>query len=299
MTTHLTFIHARSALHAGTGQGVDLIDLPIARERATNLPFLPGSSLKGALRDLVKEQSLREAIFGPEKTNADAFAGSVQFSDQRLLLLPIRSMAGTFAWVTCPFVLARLRRDARDAGVADTTLPALPVVDRQGDALVASGSKLIVGTQIVLEDLDLTPKIDDITSTWAIWIGKQVFEADWQTMLTARICIVHDDVFGFLAETATEVSARIALQADIKTVTGGALWYEEALPAESLLYGMVIAEFSTKAREKLNGIGETGALQKLREQLAKPIQLGGKATTGKGICSVTLTGGHSTVQEGS
>ena len=52
MEALLLFVHALSPLHVGIGQGVGLIDLPIAREKATGLPILPGSSLKGALRDL-------------------------------------------------------------------------------------------------------------------------------------------------------------------------------------------------------------------------------------------------------
>ncbi len=51
MQARLLFTHALSPLHAGTGQGVGVIDLPIAREKATGLPFLPGSSVKGTLRD--------------------------------------------------------------------------------------------------------------------------------------------------------------------------------------------------------------------------------------------------------
>ena len=47
----LMFVHALTSLHAGTGQGVGVIDLPIARERATDLPLVPGSSLKGCLRE--------------------------------------------------------------------------------------------------------------------------------------------------------------------------------------------------------------------------------------------------------
>ncbi|NTV66007.1 MAG: type III-B CRISPR module RAMP protein Cmr4, partial [Oscillochloris sp.] len=37
MTTHMLFTHALSPLHPGTGQGVGVIDLPIAREKATGL----------------------------------------------------------------------------------------------------------------------------------------------------------------------------------------------------------------------------------------------------------------------
>src|SRR5260370_29440413 len=117
MNAQLTFVHALSPLHAGTGQGVGVIDLPIAREKATGLPFLPGSSLKGPLRASLADKDLRNAIFGPETTEInpeDNYASSVQFSDQRLLLLPVRSLAGTFAWVTSLFVLRRLLRDIED-----------------------------------------------------------------------------------------------------------------------------------------------------------------------------------------
>src|SRR5438552_9499010 len=102
MNARLLFIYAISPLHAGTGQGAGVIDLPIAREKATGLPFLPGSSLKGALRALCVDDVKRKKIFGPDTLDSDPnsdYASSIQFSDQRLLLLPIRSLAGTFAWV--------------------------------------------------------------------------------------------------------------------------------------------------------------------------------------------------------
>src|ERR1051326_4223823 len=103
MNAQLLFIHALSPLHAGTGQGVGVIDLPIARETATGLPYLPGSSIKGTLRDSGEiNEDERQVIFGPPTEYAGDNAGSAQFADARLLLLPVRSLAGTFAWVTSP-----------------------------------------------------------------------------------------------------------------------------------------------------------------------------------------------------
>src|SRR5215208_7026690 len=81
MITRLTLIHAMSPLHAGTGQSVGAIDLPIARERPTGVPLLPGSSLKGALRALSKEVQITRDVFGPDTAESSAHAGSVQFSD--------------------------------------------------------------------------------------------------------------------------------------------------------------------------------------------------------------------------
>src|SRR6266581_7347401 len=119
MNARLTFVHALSPLHAGTGQGASVIDLPIAREKATGLPFLPGSSLKGTLRARCSGQNCPK-VFGPDaaeiQTDSNQ-ASAAQFSDQRLLLLPVRSLVGTFAWVTSPYVLCRLARDIQDAEI--------------------------------------------------------------------------------------------------------------------------------------------------------------------------------------
>ncbi len=46
MKTVPYLLQAISPLHAGTGHAAGIIDLPIARMRATGIPFLPGSSIK-------------------------------------------------------------------------------------------------------------------------------------------------------------------------------------------------------------------------------------------------------------
>jgi CRISPR-associated protein Cmr4 len=67
MKPNLFYLHALSALHCGTGQAAGVIDLPIARDRASNLPLVPGSSLRGVLRDNFagKDDQLENALFGP------------------------------------------------------------------------------------------------------------------------------------------------------------------------------------------------------------------------------------------
>ena len=230
MNAQLTFVHALSPLHAGTGQGVGVIDLPIAREKATGLPFLPGSSLKGSLRSRCKGEDCIK-IFGSETTDTtsdDNKASAAQFSDQRLLLLPIRSLAGTFAWVTSPYILRRFIRDLQDIQID----PPAPVAfelpnDTPRDQATThchvsnQNSKIVLtNSQVYLEDLDLTAHPDQSATDWGQWIGQQVFPDDkaWQNMLTERICIVHDDIFTFLLDTATEITARIKMQEDSKTV---------------------------------------------------------------------------------
>ena len=294
MTARLTFVHALSPLHAGIGQGAGVIDLPIAREKATGLPFLPGSSLKGALKALSPNENTRKRIFGADPTGADTsndYASPVQFSDQRLLLLPVRSLAGTFAWVTSPYLIRRFVRDVRDIQFTPPT--AIPQPQKYEQCYIAGNANRISipdgnNKKIILEDLDLTPQNEDITA-WATWIGPKLFvEQDWQRMLTERLCIIHDDVFNFLIDTATEITTRIKLKEETKTVdtvTGG-LWYEEALPAETVLYGFALA---TPVRA-IN-VTDQEVFRTLENLTNNAVQLGGKATVGRGVCRVRLIQG--------
>ena len=159
MKTSLYLIHALSPLHAGTGQSVGAIDLPIARERPTGIPLVPGSSVKGALRARCEDEPLRVTIFGPESANASDHAGAVQFSDARLLLLPVRSISGTFAWVTSPYLLQRFARDAKEASFTNLIMPSSP--RNEGECLTvkdpAIRSTINGRPKVILEDLDFTP----------------------------------------------------------------------------------------------------------------------------------------------
>jgi CRISPR-associated protein Cmr4 len=300
MNARLLFTHALSPLHAGTGQGVGVIDLPIAREKATGIPYLPGSSLKGTLRDLCKDER-KEKVFGPKNDKADEHAGAAQFADQRLLLLPIRSLAGTFAWVTSPYLLKRFLRDASDAGVADISSLSSPSVDGEKCLVVKPyqinnqqvgcklGLKVDGKDKVVLEDLDLMLTEDTQASKWAEVIGEYVFDdADWKKILGERFCIVSDDVLSFLLDTATEITARIKLQEDYKTVQQGGLWYEEALPTETILYGFVLATLT--GHHKNNGLNEAAIFDIVEKSIEPVVQLGGKATVGRGLCRLSFQG---------
>lgn len=316
MKTALYLIHALSPLHAGTGQSVGAIDLPIARERPTGIPLVPGSSVKGALR-AAYEGPDKHTLFGPDTEHASEFAGALQFSDAHLLLLPVRTVAGTFAWVTSPYLLQRFARDAKEAIDGGQTMPPIPIIAAQSQCMVTNSSKSTVEltleengktakkNRVILEDYDLEPTSTgaDDASNLAQHLAQRIFSGDfdaWRQTFVDRFCIVHDDVMALLLETATEVTARIRLNEDSKTVDKGALWYEEALPTESILYGLVVA---SKTSEKIvndkvkRHTMEPPALLARISDFAKSkrrVQLGGKATVGRGMCLVhVLEGGAS------
>jgi len=278
METRLLMIQALSPIHAGTGQGVGVIDQPIAREKATGIPFLPGSTLKGVFRDACSPND-RESIFGSDVNGVELYQGAVTFTDARLLLLPVRSLRGVFAWVTSPLLLNRLARDAKDIkGLS--VLPAFSALPKDDECLVAEkDSSLSMSfnkkNMVVLEDLELTAKPAKDVNDLAEWI-KKAFALDSQ----ARLCIVSDDTLSFLLETATEVTARIRIEDKTKTVADGALWYEEALPVETVLMSMVVA--SKESKKVFDAVQGSATMM---------MQFGGNATVGRGLCKVSLAGG--------
>ncbi len=290
MQHHLYHLHALSALHAGTGQAVGAVDLPIARERASGLPYFPGSSLKGVLRDRCAADDERERLFGPERipANEDAFAGALAVGDASVLLLPVRSMAGVMAWATCPFVLRRYAADRAIVGAID--LPPLPTIAPQ-QAFVADPTCLkIDATHLVIDDLDLEAQSDAATTQWAQLLRDTLFPGDEQAKhhFDKRFTILSDDDFGFLAETATEVRARIRIDDTTGTVQRGALWYEENLPAETVLWGLIgVGQSRAKGDHRHSKDMQTAFVQSVGA--VATLQLGGKASVGRGLARFALT----------
>lgn len=292
--TRLLLMHCLSPMHAGTGQGVGLIDLPIAREKSTNLPCLPGSSLKGALRARCDDAGVCKMVFGPDTSNADEHAGSAHFSDMTLLFLPVRSVYGTFAWVTSPYVLRRLARDLGDLGTSN--LPAtVPTPGSTSEALIADTCHLLAadGKTVVLEDLDLQARPSKELGAWAAWLGSHLFadtqaqHGEWRAALNAQVILVHDDTFAYLLETATDVTARIRLDEKTRTVADGALWYEESLPVESVLWGVLVASpvAQGKGAERSS---PARVLESLGGLMTGLVQVGGNATVGRGMVRLQM-----------
>lgn len=293
MSVHVLYVHALSPLHAGTGQSVGAIELALARDRATGFPYLPGSSLKGSLRARATQENRANVtgVFGPETKLAHEHAGAVAIGDANLLLLPLRSIKGTFAWATSPYLLARFARDLAEAGKA--LLPALTAPGLEEVLLTSTSSLSMPGAGgkhvVVFEDLDLASvtgnqgPLDEL----AKYLGRELFPAPadsaWVEGLKKRLCVVHDDVMAFFSEHATDVVARVALKNDTKTVEN--LWHEENLPTESVLVSLVATAPNRKTQ-----LDDAGIFAELAHLAATPMQLGGKATVGRGRCRLVLGG---------
>lgn len=114
MTTRILHLFTRTPLHVGTGACVGAIDQPVQRERHTGFPIIPGSSIKGVLRDHLQAIG-EDAINTQFGTGADGktfAAGHISFGEAKLVAFPVRSAKGAFALAVSPLTLSRLARDA-------------------------------------------------------------------------------------------------------------------------------------------------------------------------------------------
>jgi CRISPR-associated protein Cmr4 len=118
----------------------------------------------------------------------------------------------------------------------------------------------------------------------ASWIAHHAVADDGTAQrLKNRLVILGDNEFSHFVQHATEVTARIALDYEKKTVLKGALFYEEFLPAETLFYSVVLAE---KSRRSGHAMDAAEVLKTLIERPPSTIQIGAGETIGKGLCAV-------------
>src|SRR3989304_9296992 len=126
------FIYTETSLPCGSGTSLGVIDLPIQREKYTDYPVCQASGVKGVVREWFEKKYDEKDpkikyTFGPDfgRGDGDAHAGAATFTDARLLLFPVRSLNGVFAYATSRFALSRLKRDLEMAGVnVDWQIPA-------------------------------------------------------------------------------------------------------------------------------------------------------------------------------
>lgn len=298
----LIFFYTETPVHAGTGTSLGIVDLPIQRESHTDLPMLQASGIKGAFRELAdtlgKNGKLNgmtiDEIFGPDDGNKHA--GSLSFTDAKLLLFPVRSLRGVFVWATSPLLLERLLRDfiRVDAKLGkDFIKEQIPnPIDSKAFISDNADEILVQGNKLILEDFSFEIEKNKVVQDIASSLAEAIFPKGdeykcWKGLFPKRFVILSDTVLRDFAKLGTQVVARIKINNDTGTVDKGALWYEEALPPETVLYSLALA---TKTR---NGSGKQadevlGFIQNTLFGKLKRIQFGGNATVGRGFVSIAF-----------
>ena len=265
MNSALLGLLAETPIHPGCGRSMGVVDLPVAREAATDYPVIAGSSLKGALRD--KAETVSKDQVDKRFGKADQ-AGDLLVADARLLLLPVRSLTGAYRWLTCPHILERFRRDLARAGL--TPLPPTLAV-KQGSALTSgSGHLFLEERQFRIQ----APAEDKLSALVKALRPLLAHEAS-ASRLATQLAILHDDDFAWFVRYGLPIQARNVLDGGKKSTN---LWYEETLPPDTVMYSLVVGRQSDSIT----------FLQTLFPADGAYLQAGGNETVGQGWFAVSL-----------
>jgi CRISPR-associated protein Cmr4 len=306
------FLYCETPLHAGSGSELGVIDLPIQRERHTNFPKIEGSSLKGALRERAEQVigSRKDSdiylTFGPEG-DGDLHAGALGFTDARLLLFPVKSMRGVFAWVTCPQVLKRFWQDMKVCEGVSLPFEELELEVENQKAKITSQEVVVANSSIVLEEYAFEAAVDTALNNVGNWLINHLFDEDnwWKEKIGKNLVLLSDDDFRDFVNLSTEVITRTKINNLTGTVQDGALFTEEYLPAESVLYSLVLAapvfpvlakgeedkrkRLSGKTHEESDAKAVITYFDKIiSEEANNRLQIGANATIGKGLIRTTF-----------
>jgi CRISPR-associated protein Cmr4 len=303
------FLQVVTPLHAGCGSELGVVDLPIQRERHTGFPKIESSGLKGCIREAFEEkeekigrkkQELLE-LFGPEDEEArdNPHSGAMGFVDARILLFPVKSMKGVYALTTCPSVIQKFLGEIKLCSILGEDIEAYQKGLDDGaiaNNKVSNASHISVNDSVYLEEYAFPVKEDGVVKTFASWLaGVSGLDA-----VKDKLVILSDNDFRDFVNISTEVITRTKIDNETGTVKEGALFTEEYLPSETLMYSLALAtkifkkDENQKSPEFKAGNGKTED-QKIMDyfcgKLPPYLQLGGNATLGKGIVKTRIMGG--------
>lgn len=284
----IMFITAESPLHPGSGSDTGVVDLPIQRERYTNYPKIESSSLKGAVREYFYHQDKNKTniVFGPEE-NGD-YAGCVAFTEAKILFFPVKSLVGVFAWVTCPYVIERFKKDLNSLGINVSDINIRPLqVNPQSEVLSINQNNQNNQNKVTLEEFSFDVTADENVNELANYFSELFQDEYRKNKFEKSIVVLSDDDFEHFVTNSTEIITRTRIDPETGTVQRGALWTEEYLPENTIMYSLVmIGDPRENKNELLKDSSQVADfLNKINKEI---IQIGGNQTIGKGLCKIIL-----------
>ncbi len=314
-------------LHVGTGRGHEgFVDLPIQRDKY-GYPCIWSSSFKGALRSsltlrygCLDNASLRECeiiklIFGPEKEEValKAFAGSVSFTDLKLLAIPGPCGAGvclytsehlleSFIAFTDALGMENLKDKAREAleDIKAQWERGIKFIVSSSEALIGQTGALVIPVGIYKEsELKYSGKLYEFYKAILNEVMPDSLKSTVEELARKVIVIDKSRAPKIIGHKLIVQTTRVALDYRTKKVIIGALWSEEYVPEFAIFYGGILC---SKPREKslAEKYGITSGedvFNRLRDLLRVSngrhfyLFLGGLETIGRGLVRIVLLQG--------
>lgn len=275
---------AITPIHAGVGTEIGLIDMPIQREKSSQIPKIEGSTIKGCMRyaySIKNNLKNEELLFG---SNDGDKGGVIGFTDARLLLYPIISVKKMFAYITCPYIL---KRYIEDKCIFNNTTTDLEKIKNLNKITVNNGHYILLSQS---ESGEKSNKEDVVLDVYKFKPSKkeEPLKNEIQCIISklSNLCekdkdiyMISDEDFKELILLNREIVTRNKIDRETGVVKKGHLFTEEYLPAESIMYTFQFQNNIFSKEKDKNNIEQLLSAYKVPTVL----QIGGDATIGKGI----------------
>lgn len=286
---YLLFINALTPIHVGSSES-GAIDKPIQRDHL-GLPIIFSSSLKGALRHQIDWGNKEDEIFGSESETGSKGSepGNIIFLDARPLFIPVRSLIGTYAYVTSPMLLRKLQEYGEIMGKKLNLPLNIEIGDYEAIILKENSErKILKDSKVYLNEIELSVKNVQQNDNFKQFLSDDIIKK--LKIENENIVLVSDSIIVDMVGRSTIIYWRNRLEVDRKVVKEGGLWSEEYLPD-----GIIFVSGFLRTRYKKEGQQNQPSQQedlldivkkKLEEN--KIISIGGLETIGKGLVELII-----------
>ncbi|MEM0384246.1 MAG: type III-B CRISPR module RAMP protein Cmr4 [Candidatus Caldarchaeum sp.] len=288
--SELCLIKAVSNIHPGVGRTGEIVDLPVQRDNL-GYPIVYSSSIKGALKSIFwnLSENLREQVkilFGPDPDTVDdeRFSSAVAVLDANVVVFPVRSLEGVYAYATSPFLLKRLSEILDIANRANEAVKKLIETSIGKDEAIYSdraanklAAKDFNNKVVVNEELQVSRRAEAASEVEKL--------EEFLGIESGRLLVLNDDDALYALERSMVRVTRIRIDRSSKTVAEGALWSEECIPRGTVFYTLFLFSRGRDVKQKrfVEPVEVKNSFHQLLEKTRRYAIIGGDETIGRGV----------------
>lgn len=288
----MLYLICETPFYPGAERGVAQIDLPVQRNPITSIPHGRSTTIKGAIRNAIENANIGNSkmIFG----DADR-TGAIDIGNAEILLFPVRGNVELFWYTTSPHQLNMWIKSlsvlGKDVSSLEKSLEAIKssLNKKKNIGLVSDdcpyvGNKIILLDDVIisLEGLgDLSTIIEEIKEA----IPKIPGYSYIKEKIRRNLVVVDDNTLQMLTNRGLYRVARIRLKPETKTVEAGALFFQELIPENTILFARIL-----EAQRYQNDANVKNAVDDFKKWLQRNplVFIAGDETTGKGQIRLSL-----------
>ena len=190
--------------------------------------------------------------------------------------------------------MARLKRDLEASGYGHSATWTLDNLPDSGGAWTVDEKSVVANSHVVLEEFSFKATMHDDVRTIATWLTQNTLpQTDdykfFREKLQTSLVILPETDFRDFTQFATEIVTRIRIDQEKRTVAEGALWTEEHLPSDTVLYAPLHASRPRTTNGPPSWKNADDVLKFVRDLKIDRIQLGGDETLGRGIVKLHIS----------